>query len=132
MSDCSIEAMKPKEQPKTCETCISDCIRAGKDDMSAFDLHECSDCEHYCSECDECCKGVPDHQDCMFRCWTPSRAYKLEQLAREMNALIYKLYMDCNVLDRPNPNYIKRKAKRGARIKEMHDKLKSLGVSVDA
>ncbi len=40
MSDCSSEAMKPKEQPKTCETCISDCIRAGKDDMSACHYYE--------------------------------------------------------------------------------------------
>lgn len=71
MSDCSTQAMKPKEPHPT------------------FDLHECVDCEHYCADCNTCCKGVPDHQDCMFPCWTPSRAHLLEQVARDMYAALH-------------------------------------------
>lgn len=75
MSDCSTNAMKPK----------------------AMDLHECVNCEHYCAECDSCCNGVPDHQDCMFRCWTPSCAHKLEQRYAQLEQVALRMFQKLDV-----------------------------------
>ena len=39
MSDCSTEAMKMKEPPKTCGNCVNECIHADKNTRTQWCIH---------------------------------------------------------------------------------------------
>lgn len=101
MSDCSTNAFKAK----------------------AMDLHECSDCEHYCSECGTCCKSVPDHQDCMFRCWKPSRAHAIEQRYERLAQVAREMWELVKVFELSSFGSVD--------LSELREQIEALGVSVD-
>lgn len=83
MSDCSTEAMKPKEQPRTCGTCehafnkdIPCCVPViGCEDIRAF--YREVGCNHY--------KERKDTSE--------QRYQQLEQVAKEMFSCLYKALM---------------------------------------
>lgn len=95
--------------------------------MAYVDLQKCVDCEHYCRVCNECCKGVPDHQDCMFRCWTPSRAHELEQVAREM----YSFIAISETLSGLTLRGQRKPTDKIMSLASFREQLESLGVNVD-
>lgn len=118
MSDSSTAAMLSKEQVKICVNCGNSCGHKTKLYGCVYSYVPCllnGTFEHECNYCSD---------------WIP-RTDTLEQVAREMDALIHKLCAECNFLDRHDIASPNRKANRGARVKEMRDRLKALGVVDD-
>lgn len=81
-----------------------------------MDLHLCKDCEHYCSVCDDCCKGVPDHQDCMFNCWEPSRYHTLEQRYQQLAEVTRDMLDDLEDLPSGADDYRKKLEELGVEV----------------
>lgn len=70
------------------------------------------------------CKGVPDHQDCMFNCWEPSRYHTLEQRYQQLAEVALKMVEHMQSL------YNFGDPPLGTRVAEFRKQLEELGVEL--
>lgn len=142
MSDCSTQAMRPKEPPKTCGTCDKFVLAKGCDHLGicseiyfedeygndAFaavrDTRACDNPSLYkprMADCDSCPERIPEDA-----CGVKARCYDLQEAVRDMLLHIGLITVLLNEHD------LLSEAKLNAEDFERFDaRLKDLGVSLD-
>lgn len=130
MSDCSSEAMKPKERPKTCGTCGWFALEPGKLRSGA--------CLGSYSKCLRAYKLTSVHRCEGEQVWCPGWRSKgsdtLEQRYQQLEQVARDMYTFISINEILNGTTLRGQAKPADKImcrSSFQDQLESLGVSVD-
>ena len=120
MSDCSTEAMKPKEPPKTCGNCdLNDAIRH-LDDLLANDEFPCDECRADHEQLRGWLVGLQSLEQCY---------QQLEQVAWELYAVALSAWKEARCLAGPQ---VKRSIEsREEHLSRLKAQLEALGVEID-